>query len=168
MFLVNCGIWPSLEKKSPRPTSLSVTTFGSYCTWIGAETTSVAFSMISATVMAEPTVVFTTGGRKRTLAGPVTLPVSAGVDGAAGAVGGGVTGAVSGGAVAGGAVAGGTAAPVRSGGAVAGGAATGGVTAGAPGAAAGGLTGIAAAAGGSSRLGAGAGAFSAFLGARLR
>src|ERR1051326_4686133 len=148
MFLVNCGIWPSLEKKSPRPTSLSVTTFGSYCTWIGAETTSVAFSMISATVMAEPTVVFTTGGRKRTLAGPVTLPVSAGVDGAAGGRGGGVPGAASrgagggagrGGGGGGGRGGGGRAGRAGAGGGGGGGEAKGGVTAGAPGAAAGGL-----------------------------
>src|SRR5215813_9815626 len=108
MFLVNTGIWPSLEKKSPLPTSLSLRTLGS--NWIvrGADTTSAAFSMIRATVVDEPLVVLTTGGRKWMDAEPVTLPGSA----AEGAAVGGVAGAVAGGAaVSGGAVAGGRPGP---------------------------------------------------------
>src|SRR5438105_8332620 len=104
MFLVNTGICPSLEKKSPRPTSFSLTTFGSNWICKGEEATSAAFSMTSAIVMDEPTVVFTTGGRKWTDA----LPVGRAASGLAGAVDGGpagvggAAGGVSGGAVAGG------------------------------------------------------------------
>src|SRR5258708_4112745 len=99
MFLVNTGICPSLEKKSPRPTSFNFTTLGSYWICSGAETTSAPVSMRSATVIADPVVVFTTGGRNRTDAVPAGLAGSAEFGEAA--VAGGV--AVSGGAVAGGA-----------------------------------------------------------------
>src|SRR5258707_316433 len=114
MFLVKTGIWPSPEKKSPRPTSFSLTTLESNVTCSGAEETSVAFSIIRATVMVPCWLVSTCGGRKRTAA----LPTVAGAAVAGGAV---ACGAVAGGAVAGGAVAGG---------AVAGGALFGGAVAG--------------------------------------
>src|SRR5215831_15368433 len=91
----------------------------------GADTTSAAFSMIRATVVEEPLVVFTTGGKKWIDADPLTLPGSC----AGGVAAGGLPGAVAGGAaVSGGAVAGGRPAPPacgRSGGAVAGGIAPG-------------------------------------------
>src|SRR5215831_16215028 len=111
MFLVNTGICPSLEKKSPRPTSASLRTLGSNWTLRGAETASVAFSITRATVRFELRFAVIEGGRKRTPA----LPVGFGGSGVA-AAGVSVGGAVAGGAVAGGAVAGGAA-----GGAVAGG-----------------------------------------------
>ena len=116
IFLVNTGICPSLEKKSPRPASFSLTTFGSNVTCIGAEATSVAFSIMRDTVNMPCGAASTCGGRKRTTA----LPAAFGRVGRwlcrRGTRPGAAGGAVNGGAVAGGAVAG---APV--GGAVAGG-----------------------------------------------
>src|ERR1017187_7033195 len=99
MFLVNTGVWPSLEKKSPRPASVSLTTLGSKLTCSGAEETSVAFSMMRETVIRPCALVSTWGGRKRTTALPTGLG-GAGGPSAAGALDG---GAVMGGAVAGGA-----------------------------------------------------------------
>src|SRR5674476_532426 len=115
MFLVNTGICPSLEKKSPRPASFSLTTLESKVTCSGAEETSVAFSMMSATVVVPCALISTRGGRKRTTA----LPTGLGATGLAGsaAAGAAIPGAPIGGAVAGGAIPG---API--GGAVAGGA----------------------------------------------
>src|SRR5450756_1344612 len=114
MFLVNTGICPSLEKKSPRPASFSLTTLESKLTCSGAEETSAAFSMMRATVIMPCGLVSTCGGRKRTTA----LPTGLGAAGsAAGAVAGGaIPGRRNGGSVAGGAIPG---API--GGAVAGG-----------------------------------------------
>src|SRR5215831_985536 len=109
MFLVNTGICPSLEKKSPRPTSASLRTLGSNWTLRGAETASVAFSITRATVRFELRFAVIEGGRKRTPALPVGFGGS-GVAAAGVSVGGAVAGgAVAGGAVAGGAVAGGVA-----------------------------------------------------------
>src|ERR1017187_8305874 len=105
MFLVNSGICPSLEKKSPRPASFSLTTLGSKVTCSGAEETSVAFSMMRATVSIPCGVVSICGGRKRTTA----LPICFGAAGLAGSsavgavIGGTIPGAPIGGAVAGGA-----------------------------------------------------------------
>src|SRR5215471_6068703 len=137
MFLVNTGICPSLEKKSPRPTSASLRTLGSNWTLRGAETASVAFSVTRATVRFELRFAVIAGGRKRTPA----LPVGFGGSGVA-AAGVSAGGAVTGGAVAGGAVAGGVAVLVA-------------VGAGVAGLAAGGLPtdGLAAAGGASSRRG---------------
>src|SRR5450759_4872300 len=118
MFLVNIGICPSLEKKSPRPASFSLTTLESKVTCSGAEEASVASSMMRATVTTPCGLVSTCGGRKRTTALPTGVG-AAGLAGssAAGAVAGGaIPGAPIGGAVAGGAIPG---API--GGAVAGG-----------------------------------------------
>src|SRR5260370_19839286 len=114
MFLVNTGIWPSLEKKSPRPASFNLTTLGSNVTCSGGEAASVAFSMMRDTVTVRCGVVSTCGGRKRTTALPAGLGASG--DGAGAAAAGAAGGAVNGGAVAGGVSPG---APV--GGAVAGG-----------------------------------------------
>src|ERR1035437_6020412 len=102
MFLVNTGICPSLEKKSPRPASFSLTTLESKVTCSGAEETSVAFSMMRATVITPCGLVSTCGGRKRTTALPTCLGAAGSL--AAGAVAGGaIPGAPIGGAVAGGA-----------------------------------------------------------------
>src|SRR5664280_1572643 len=100
MFLVNTGICPSLEKKSPRPASFSLTTLESKVTCSGAEETSVAFSMMRATVVVPCALISTCGGRKRTTALPTGLGAAGGPS-AAGVVAG---GAVTGGAVAGGAI----------------------------------------------------------------
>src|ERR1035438_346320 len=105
MFLVNSGVCPSLEKKSPRPASFSFTALGSKVTCSGAEETSVAFSMIRDTVSVPCGLISICGGRKRTTALPICWGASglAG-DSAAGAViGGGIPGWPIGGAVAGGA-----------------------------------------------------------------
>src|ERR1039457_6367096 len=109
MFLVNSGICPSLEKKSPRPASFSFTTLGSKVTCSGAEDTSVAFSMMRATVSIPCGVDSSCGGRKRTTALPVCLG-AAGLAGSSaagavlsGAIGRAIPGAPIGGAVAGGA-----------------------------------------------------------------
>src|SRR5450759_3501928 len=119
MFLVNTGICPSLEKKSPRPASFSLTTLESKVTCSGAEETSVAFSMMSATVVVPCALISTCGGRKRTTALPTGLGATglAGSSAAGAVAGGAIPGAPIGGAVAGGAIPG---API--GGAVAGGA----------------------------------------------
>src|ERR1035438_3130829 len=122
MFLVNKGVCPSLEKKSPRPASLSLTTLGSKLICSGAEATSVAFSMMRATVIMPCALVSTCGGRKRTTALPAGW----------GGAGGPPAGAVAGGAVMGGAVAGGTRPGADIGGAVIGGAVMGGTIPGAP------------------------------------
>src|ERR1039457_3007716 len=97
MFLVNSGICPSLEKKSPRPASFSFTTLGSKVTCSGAEETSVAFSMMRAIVSIPCGVDSSCGGRKRTTALPICL-------GAAGLAGSSAAGAVTGGALAGGTI----------------------------------------------------------------
>src|SRR5664279_5760187 len=109
MFLVNSGICPSLEKKSPRPASFSLTTLGSKVTCSGAEETSVAFSMMRATVSIPCGVVSICGGRKRTTALPICF-AAAGLAGSSaagvvfsGAIGKAIPGAPIGGAVAGGA-----------------------------------------------------------------
>src|ERR1035441_9952789 len=73
MFLVNNGTCPSLEKKSPRPASFSLSTLGSKLTCSGAEATSVAFSIINDIVIAPCGLVSTCGGRKRTTALPTCL-----------------------------------------------------------------------------------------------
>src|ERR1035438_7603571 len=108
MFLVNSGICPSLEKKSPRPASFSFTTLGSKVTCNGAEETSAAFSMMRATVSIPCALDSSCGGRKRTTALPICLGAS-GLAGsaAAGVVRSGVTGGAIPGWPIGGAVAGG-------------------------------------------------------------
>src|ERR1019366_1702513 len=105
MFLVNSGICPSLEKKSPRPASFSLTTLGSKVTCSGAEETSVAFSMMRATVSIPCGLDSSCGGRKRTTALPICLGASglAGASAAGAGAGGGHPGWPIGGAVAGGA-----------------------------------------------------------------
>src|SRR5664279_5042807 len=105
MFLVNSGICPSLEKKSPRPASFSLTTLGSKVTCSGAEETSVAFSMMRATVSIPCGLDSSCGGRKRTTALPICLGASglAGASAAGAVAGGAIPGWPIGGAVAGGA-----------------------------------------------------------------
>src|ERR1035437_6713974 len=122
MFLVNNGVCPSLEKKSPRPASFSLTTLESKLICRGAEETSVAFSMMRATVTTPCGLVSTCGGRKRTTA----LPTGLGVPGWAGSpAGGAVAGGAIPGAPIGGAVAGGVRPGAAAAGAVAGGTITG-------------------------------------------
>src|SRR5471030_2216104 len=105
MFLVKTGTWPSLAKKSPRPTSLSLTTLGSKRNCSGEEATSLPFSITRATVRRPWTLVTPCSGRKCTLALPTgTDGLSAGLAASAmgGAVAGGipvVTGAVAGGPI---------------------------------------------------------------------
>src|SRR5260370_1311737 len=83
MFLVNTGICPSLEKKSPRPASFNLTTLGSNVTCSGAEAASVAVSMMRDTVTVPCGVGSPGGGRKRTTALPAGLAGSGGGAGGA-------------------------------------------------------------------------------------
>src|ERR1017187_457840 len=118
MFLVNIGICPSLEKKSPRPASFILTTLGSKVTCSGAEETSLAFSMMRATVSTPWGLVSICGGRKRTTALPICLGASglAGSSTAGALAGEAIPGAPIGGAVAGGAIPGALTAGVVAGG----------------------------------------------------